>query len=314
MKYLSLLIFFFFLSSSYSQEYSFQLYSQYCDSIVELEYNYVMKEVETGDYYFPEWTADSSYNFSAKPIILPSGGKFQVSSDWLDFKDIVIVIDKPGLTKYTIHVPKIAEHEGGVDLPPYYICCGKSCNGYNEDYYDNGQLRIKGVFKKGYAIELSEYYPNGMKKLKMDYRNGYFYSKSYDSMGNLIYEDRCRTLQYAFYRDYRYAKYFPNEKLHVKWEIKDHFTTIQEYYSSGKPKIIQTKTKRKEYYENGKIKTAYKWKKIKEDNSFDQEKKLFSIYKITYDNKGHFINKEESTESISYDPQPLIAYTKNYSD
>lgn len=314
MKYLLLLAFLFFFNSSHAQEYSFQLYSQYCDSIIELEDNYTIKDIETGNYYFPKWIIDSLYNHSTKPAVLPSSGKFKISSDWLGFQDIDVIIDQSGLTKHIIHIPKIAEHEGGADLPPNYRCCGKLCDGYNEDFYDNGQLRIKGIFKKGYAIKLDEYYLNGIQKFKLTFKNGYYVSKSYNNAGTLIFEDKCKTLQYVFYRDYAYKKYFSNGNLYIEREINNHFLTFRKYYTNGKPKTIQTKTKRKEYSENGQLKTTYKWNTITERTSFGVEKKLFQIFKSTYNENGKLTNTEEMTESVSENPQPWIAYTDKDSD
>ncbi|MBL7840940.1 MAG: hypothetical protein JNJ75_12405 [Cyclobacteriaceae bacterium] len=56
-------------------------------------------------------------------------------------------------------------------LPPQsagdcgYSCCDQLCEGYNVDYFDNGNKRLEGYFKKGNPVgQLIFYHPDGRKK------------------------------------------------------------------------------------------------------------------------------------------------------
>jgi|GEM_PF-1571052 len=46
-----------------------------------------------------------------------------------------------------------------------WLCCGKPCEGYNVDYYNNGQKMIEGNFKKGKPVGELKFY-NEAGKLK----------------------------------------------------------------------------------------------------------------------------------------------------
>ena len=51
---------------------------------------------------------------------------------------------------------------GAFDTPPVYVKCDIEINGYQEDYYDNGVLKMRGNFKNGRAKDsLVTFYPNG---------------------------------------------------------------------------------------------------------------------------------------------------------
>ena len=43
-----------------------------------------------------------------------------------------------------------------------WLCCGKKCEGFNVDYYNNGNKRLEGKFKKGKPVsDLKAYNGNG---------------------------------------------------------------------------------------------------------------------------------------------------------
>jgi hypothetical protein len=46
-----------------------------------------------------------------------------------------------------------------------YFCCEQLCEGYKVDYFDNGNKKLEGHFKKGNPVgQLIFYYPDGRKK------------------------------------------------------------------------------------------------------------------------------------------------------
>ncbi|PZR08279.1 MAG: hypothetical protein DI539_22920, partial [Flavobacterium psychrophilum] len=165
MKYLLLLVLLFFFNSVYSQEYSFQLYIKYpCDSIPkpsEILYS-LQNSLNHEIYSIP---LDSTRTFTYEPIPLPGQGTYRIMSMELSaLKNIEIIIDKPGLTKYTLSLPKINVYTVGLEMFSEYRDCNIICNGYHEDRYSNGNIRIKGHFNNGVPFKLKEYYSNGTLK------------------------------------------------------------------------------------------------------------------------------------------------------
>jgi len=52
-----------------------------------------------------------------------------------------------------------------------WLCCGKKCEGYKVDYYNNGNKRMVGKFKKGKPVDNLKFY-NASGKLKyIEYYN-----------------------------------------------------------------------------------------------------------------------------------------------
>lgn len=54
----------------------------------------------------------------------------------------------------------------------WYMRCDEMCEGYDADFFDNGQKRIEGNFKKGVPVgKLVFYRPNGLIALIVHYDN-----------------------------------------------------------------------------------------------------------------------------------------------
>jgi hypothetical protein len=316
MKYLSLLAFTFFLNSASAQEYSFQLYTKYpCDSIAKPS-KILYHLLNPANYEIYDMTADSMRKLTYEPIPLPGPGTYRIGSmELTEMKDIEVVIDKPGITKYELNLPKINIHAVGLSLFPEYRSCNIVCNGYHEDRYSNGNFRIKGYFSNGVPFKLKEYYSNGIMESKF-YKSLYKNHRvEYDSIGKLKkkYWSK-RGGFYLSYKDYGYTIYNPNQNILIKKSTIKHIDRVKIFYPNGNLKIKVSKNKRVEYYENGQLKTAYKWKTITERSYFGNKKQLYDIYKSNYDEKGKLINIEERTESVADNPQPSIAFPENDSD
>jgi hypothetical protein len=81
-----------------------------------------------------------------------------------------IVINKSKID--TMLIRKIYECLEPVSHPGFigYCCCDDKCNGYQEDYYDNGKLRMDGNFKDGIPYgEVKTYHRSGKVKEIISY-------------------------------------------------------------------------------------------------------------------------------------------------
>jgi len=70
-----------------------------------------------------------------------------------------------------------------------YCCCNERCDGFQTDYYANGNKRIEGLFREGRPKgELKFYYPTGqIKQIEKYTRKGKFLKRNlYDPKGNFI--------------------------------------------------------------------------------------------------------------------------------
>ena len=102
------------------------------------------------------------------------------------------------LTEYktysdTLVLKRIVECVGGLHSGFYGFCgCDlEELNGYQADFYPDGQKRMEGIFKNGYAIgQVIYYYPSGRKKEVRNYDmkgEGRLLEKIlYDKKGNTV--------------------------------------------------------------------------------------------------------------------------------
>ena len=61
------------------------------------------------------------------------------------------------LIRYKIYIAS----RPGIPGWPYYAFCGKPCDGKLTDYYENGNIRITGIFKNGHFKNLKQYNKEG---------------------------------------------------------------------------------------------------------------------------------------------------------
>ena len=95
------------------------------------------------------------------PILLPDTGYYKLQTSYTDPQDTVSVyISEYGLNSDTIIIESISNIIAVLHGPQIkgWYCCDKKCNGYQIDYYNNGNKRIEGYFKKGKAIGEIKYY------------------------------------------------------------------------------------------------------------------------------------------------------------
>lgn len=71
-------------------------------------------------------------------------------------------------------------------LPTTFYCDNKLCNGSVISYYENGQVKAKGKFRKGRPKRVKEYFDNGCLKSEQIYLGGRLHvSVSYTSEGSI---------------------------------------------------------------------------------------------------------------------------------
>jgi hypothetical protein len=168
----SILILLFIISSFelFSQNFEFKLYyKDPCDTETELALNYFIEK--DGIKFLP--------NFGGI-INLKSKGKYIL----IHQKEIIqLTIDKKD-NSYTINLSDIHEFIITHDKHGYEFrdCKGK-LNGNRVDYYQNGKIRMIGIFKNGLAIGyLTEFYPNGdLKEIRFFDKKGHLIEKIVDN-------------------------------------------------------------------------------------------------------------------------------------
>jgi len=147
---------------SYSQAVSYTMVLKNpCDGKVSP--NFLFHLTKDGKAYNPLDTLGT--------LVLPDTGRYVVNS--LQIPEQYVV----HLKKYkpyidTLSAKGIEECLEPVSHPSFigYCCCMQECEGYQEDYYINGKVRVAGTFKKGHPVgELVYYYPSGLKKEKYLY-------------------------------------------------------------------------------------------------------------------------------------------------
>jgi len=99
-------------------------------------------------------------------IFLPSTGKYKLTLQFPEHYSVSdsIVVSKSGQNYDTLKKAKIIEWQHSMNSSAYW-CCDRLCNGYNVDYYENGNKRMEGNFISGQPIgEFTVFYSNGEPK------------------------------------------------------------------------------------------------------------------------------------------------------
>lgn len=156
--------------SVFSQNIKFTCYlTTSCknDTVVLEEY-----ELRKGDYHY--YSLNSGATAS-----LPDTGTYILSSYKMctEGDSIVVYIgfgsNRIFVKQKDINDVVILNYNKNADTPSWsgWMCCGKKCKGYKVDYYNNGNKRIEGKFKKGKPVGGLKFY-NASGKLKyIEYYN-----------------------------------------------------------------------------------------------------------------------------------------------
>lgn len=134
----------------------------------EIKYNLIIKnpcsnEVDYGIIYQLE-KSGKIYMISDTigTIKLNQPGTYKLEASSYGIKQNVEI--KRGTNIDTLFTQKINECLEPVSHPNFigFCCCDGKCDGFQQDYYSNGILRIEGNFKNGRAIgKVKMYYFNG---------------------------------------------------------------------------------------------------------------------------------------------------------
>lgn len=107
-------------------------------------------------------------------IKLKSIGAFRVRDDFNSINQEITI--EPGINIDTLSKAKIQECLQPVSHPNFigYCCCSEKCEGFQQDFYNNGVVRIEGTFKAGIPTgEVKYYYDDGtLKMVKFYNRKG----------------------------------------------------------------------------------------------------------------------------------------------
>ncbi len=96
------------------------------------------------------------------------GDLIKSSSQGLEIKDSKKITD-------TLILPKIVFTYQSALHSTYwnYYNCEKLCEGYQADFFPNGNLRLDGIFKDGKPTVITEYRENGIRQTKNYYKTGF---------------------------------------------------------------------------------------------------------------------------------------------
>lgn len=272
-----------------------------CDSLpIPEDQHYFLTDV-------PYKVTDETYdNSGSNVVIVPKPGKYLLHRyTEPDIKPYEIEL-KLGRNVETVYDSKII-FRCSATVEPYffYEVCGNLAEGYQEDFYPNGKIRIRGNFKEGNALDsIAEYYENGNRSRILFYkRKGVFFTE-YDSLGKKKHfrwsESRDCLISYCSFKEVWYGV---DEMPVYEFSNMNHVIEIKEHYLSGSLKLLQKKKYRVEYYQNGNIENKFTWKTKRKSGEY-----VHGIVHQQFDVNGKLI-AENFEEDRSYYPQPSIAHS-----
>lgn len=286
------------LNSVYGQGVKFQIKRiNPCDRI---------GKIDSSDYYLSD-NLDSNYYAESGIVKLPKPGIYNVH--FWTYRDIAfpkINILDTGLLVYTFNEPKIILRSYGMHPRFVYESCGKLINGYDEDFYSNGNIRIRGNFQEGKPKDsVVTFFSNGIIEKRLTFLPKEILIEEFDSTANLIKVSRNSNKSY-YLTDYNTTEYYTTGKIkRIESNIK-RLVNIKEFYANGQLKIIQTKKYRNEYYEDGSKEITITWRRKKVKEIKGEYRFEFKIHKTKYNRNG------EKVEEIVYEdwrllqPQPRL--------
>lgn len=178
-NYINLSFLLFFITINFAQGIKYELYlNNTCkDSVYKIE-SFVL--VKNGIDYL---SVDNV-------VTLKDKGDYLLSSVYLN-EERIITINKFGIITDTINLSSINKCYEPTSRPNFsgFCCCDGDCDGINVDYYENGNIRVKGNFKKGKAVgKVKYYYENGNIRMieKYNKKGVLLRRKEYDKYGKRI--------------------------------------------------------------------------------------------------------------------------------
>jgi hypothetical protein len=145
---------------------------------LSVEYQLIKLDQSMKDYWIP----------SSDSIVLVEPGRYLIAvtipEEGDNFKSVEFTREflKNSFTQDTILIPRIMKkYTGGMyasaDLG--FFCCDEICDGYEAEYYENGQVRIEGKFVNGIPKKsLKKYDKDGNLIEKMIFNKNGLYKRS----------------------------------------------------------------------------------------------------------------------------------------
>ncbi len=164
----------------FGQGAKFQLFlTKACTTVEKLDTSYCLRPFSNSDtVYFPQ-----------KGIVyLPAKGKYLINFNAGPIVDSSLIeIRDTGLFILRYKESKIQRYlSGATDTPPVYVMCDSLINGYAEDFYPNGNPKIRGNFDKGRPKDsIVTFYPTGKVEKSINILPKMVNIEEYDSSGNL---------------------------------------------------------------------------------------------------------------------------------
>jgi hypothetical protein len=240
-------------------------------------------------------------------VILPKPGVYNVHfGTYRDINFPQINIQDTGLFIETLYEPKIILRSYGMHPRFVYESCGKLINGYDEDFYSNGNIRIRGTFQEGKSKDsVVTFFPNGITEKRLTFFPKEVFIQEFDSSGNLIKVSHNSNKSY-YLTDYNTTEYYTSGLVKRIENNLNRLVTIKEFYPNGQPKLIQTKKYRYEYFENGNKEIVYNWKRKKVKEIKGEYRYEFKIHKTIYNQNGDMVEEIVYEDLRLLQPQPLL--------
>jgi antitoxin component YwqK of YwqJK toxin-antitoxin module len=270
------------------------------------------EQLDTFYYLRPLFKLDAVYSPKNGTVYLPAKGTYVIGhiagpvldTSIIEFKDNSLL-----LLRYKEH--RVQEYvTGAFDSPPLYVTCDKLINGYAEDFYPNGKLRIRGNFKNGNPKDsIVTFYPTGLIQTRILILPKVVNIEEFNSAGYLIKLSHNQHKSFMTYWEYEWIEYYPNGKVKSVQSPRKRVINVHEFYPSGQLKIVQKKKSRTEYYITGKPRTTYTWKSKKDCVARDE--KNFTIFKNDYNYSGQIEQSTIYKSRYVNKPQPVLDIAKS---
>jgi hypothetical protein len=257
--------------------------------------NYCTKEtkIDSSYYYLTDMLGVSYKNIRGK-VYLPAFGEYQVHyprQPELVFPLIRVINNE---TVYTHYDSKI-RIDLGVQYGSLYVYkdCKGLLNGVQEDFYQDGTVKMRGNFKNGVPKDsITLFYENGGPHKSIIYLPRHLYIKEFDSLSNLVKISHYGTDPTAL-PSFVTTTFYPGGSIQTNERLSRGFVYLTEYYQGKKIKVEMDRKSRKEYTPRGMMEAMYKWKE-RASNKDPYYNKKFEVVKSSYDASGR------KTEEIKY--------------
>jgi antitoxin component YwqK of YwqJK toxin-antitoxin module len=281
-----------------AQRVRFQFYrTRACTTVEKLDTDYALYKIPG--------SLDSDYSPKKGSVYLPKPGRYGISfvNGPLVLLDTVFDIRDTGLFVFRYKEPDHGLYlTGAADTPPLYTRCDEELNGYQEYYYHNGILEMRGTFRRGNSKDsIVTFYSNGKTQKRIIAFPKTIVITEFDSTGNLSRIRRSQNKNWMTYLEYRQEDFYPNGTIKRKESSIKKIIRIETFYSNGQLKLKQTKRYRTECYTNGIKSITYRWK-VRRDHIMHT--KDFTIYRTSYDTTGAITRKTIYEARNYYRDQP----------